>query len=221
MKPSILIPARGGSKSVPRKNLHPINGKPLLWYTIEAARNSMVDDVYVSTDDLAIGDFARGRGVNVLERPAEISGDTSSIEEVIHHFIENVECDIIVLLSPTSPFTRYLWVNQGITKILNGKCDSVFSGMGMESNDMLFWDKEKMAPVNYDIQNRGVRQDRKDKYVIETGAFYITTKEAFLKSNCRLSGKIEYIEIPFWAHFELDNISDLRHIEYILKGLNE
>jgi len=218
MKVVILIPARGGSKGIPRKNLHPLNRKPLLWYAVQTGKQCFMAETWVSTEDAVIAEHAKSWGVNVIDRPMELAGDTSSVEEVIDHFTINVEYDILVLLSPTSPLTRAVWVNQGIGKILNGECDTVFSGMSMEGNDLLFWDKETMTPVNYSLQNRGIRQDRKDKYIIETGAFYITTREAYMKSGCRLSGKIGYVDIPFWASFEIDNVSDMKHVEYILKG---
>ena len=102
-----LIPARGGSKRLPRKNVLPLNGKPLIGWTIDAAKGSnYVDEVFVSTDDVEIADIASKYGANVPGlRPAHLPSETATTESVLLHTLERVgsDADILILLQPTSP----------------------------------------------------------------------------------------------------------------------
>ena len=105
-----IIPARGGSKGVPRKNTLPLGGRPLIVWTIEAARRSrFIDEVFVSTDDPEIAEIAENHGASVIARPQRISGDSASSEEALLHAIStNEKCgraDIIVFLQCTAPLT--------------------------------------------------------------------------------------------------------------------
>jgi CMP-N,N'-diacetyllegionaminic acid synthase len=122
-----LIPARGGSKGIPRKNLAPLAGKPLVRWAIDAARAAdTVTRVVVSTDDdeiaAAVGD------VEVLRRPAELSGDETPMLEVIRHALEHVQpCDVLVLLQPTSPLRRPGQVDEAVRLLLESGADTVVS----------------------------------------------------------------------------------------------
>jgi CMP-N,N'-diacetyllegionaminic acid synthase len=122
-----LIPARGGSKGIPRKNLAPLAGKPLLQWAIDAARAAeTVTRVVVSTDDEEIA--AAAAGAEVLRRPAEIAGDDVPMLDVIRHALEHVEpCDVLVLLQPTSPLRRPGQVDQAVRLLLDSGADAVVS----------------------------------------------------------------------------------------------
>ena len=98
-----VILARGGSKGIPRKNIIDVNGKPLLHYTIEAAKASKANDVYVSTDCCAIMRSAIDANANVLMRPKDLAGDNTKSEDALIHFVETIACDAVVFLQPTSP----------------------------------------------------------------------------------------------------------------------
>lgn len=214
MKICSFIPARGGSKGIPYKNIANLCQQPLIKYVIDTSRFSQVDETWVSTDDIKIKKISLLCGANVIDRPSDISGDTVSTEFAIRHFVDNVECDVIVFMQATSPLTLPMDINNGIEKIKTGEFDSLFSAV--VSNDILFWDNE-LKPINYDPNNRGNRQTRKGSTYIETGNFYIFTKESFLKHNCRLGGRIGFVEIPFWRSFEIDTKEDLQYIAKLIK----
>jgi len=216
-----IIPARGGSKGIPDKNIKEIAGEPLMFHSIRASIMSFVHDTWVSSDNHAYLKMCRDKfaSCNTIIRPREYSTDEASTESVMKHFSDNVEFDIIVLIQPTSPMINEYYINQGLAMIECGAYDSVFSAV--RSNDMLIWNYNQMvfpksgyeiSPINYDPNDRGRRQERERCVLIETGGFYITTKEAFFESACRISGHIGYVEVPFWESFQVDSPEDLTNI---------
>jgi len=209
-----LILARGKSKTIPRKNLYKLNGHPLIYYTIEESKKSNVDETWVSTEDKEIKDIALSYGINVIDRPVELASDESSSEDALLHFAESIDFDILVFIQPTSPLLKSSDINKGINMIINEDYDSLIS-LSI-ANDLLIWD-ENLKPINYDPMNRGRRQDRRYLY-IENGAFYITKKECLLKSKCRISGKIGFVQIPYWRSFQIDDFNDLNGISKIMIG---
>lgn len=123
-----LIPARGGSKGIPGKNLAPAAGKPLLAWTVGAARAARsVDRVVVSTDDEAIARVAREHGAEVLVRPSELAGDETPMLDVVRHALRELPCDVLVLLQPTSPLRRAEHVDEAVRLLLESGADSVVS----------------------------------------------------------------------------------------------
>lgn len=124
-----LIPARGGSKGVPRKNIRTINGKPLIAWTIEKARASkLLDRVVVSTEDEEIAQVARVYGAEVLKRPAELANDIASTQEVMVHALQYCSADILVLLQPTSPCRSDGLIDACIEEFLSEGYDSLATG---------------------------------------------------------------------------------------------
>ncbi len=124
-----LVPARGGSKGIPRKNLAPLAGKPLLAWTLEAARGAeTVTRVVVSTDDVEIAAAARELGAEVLRRPAELAADDTPMLDVIRHALGELgACDVLVLLQPTSPLRRAEHVDEAVRALLDSGADCVVS----------------------------------------------------------------------------------------------
>ncbi len=130
-----LIPARGGSKGIPGKNVRPLAGKPLIQYACEAARGSrLLNHTIVSTDSAEIAEAARNaRGEVPFSRPAELAADTTPMVDVIHHAIEWIELnegkspDIVVLLQPTAPLRQSNHIDEAIQLLVHGDCDSVVS----------------------------------------------------------------------------------------------
>jgi len=124
-----LIPARGGSKGIPRKNLVELVGKPLVAWTIGAARAaSSISRVVVSTDSDEISGLARDLGADVLERPAELAEDKTPMLEVVRHAIRELgPCDVLVLLQPTSPLRRAEHVDDAVRLLLESAADAVVS----------------------------------------------------------------------------------------------
>lgn len=124
-----LVPARGGSKGIPRKNLAPLAGKPLLQWTLDAAAASeTVTRVVVSTDDGEIAEVARGAGVEVVTRPAELAEDETPMLDVIRHALREIgACDVLVLLQPTSPLRRAEHVDGAVRLLVDSGADCVVS----------------------------------------------------------------------------------------------
>jgi CMP-N,N'-diacetyllegionaminic acid synthase len=213
-----LICARAGSKGIPNKAMTPLFRRPLIEYSLQTAKKASVHEVWVSSDSDMILNFAKNYGCFTIKRPDKLATDTASIESVILHFTENVDYSYLVLIQPTSPLVLPQHINRGLTEFfkVDGKYDSAFSVYSMEKNDILFWDKETMTPVNYNHMKRGIRQERKDKYYVETGGFYVTTKAQFLESKCRIGKKPLMVEVPFWSSFEIDTPEDLKNVEKLI-----
>lgn len=205
-----IILARGGSKAIPQKNIIDIGGRPLIDYSIKTALSSLSNDVYVSTDCDNIASIAKKCGAKVIDRPKEISGDKSKSEEALLHFANNVDFDILVFIQPTSPLLLPEDINKGLSLMTD--YDSVFSAY--KEHWIPRWNID-ISPDNWNMNYRPMRQDMSEKYV-ENGAFYITTKNALLKSGLRYSGKIGIVEMPFCRSFQIDTIEDLKLIKKLL-----
>jgi len=207
MKIVTLIPARGGSKGIPRKNLIDIHGKPLIYYTIKAARDSNVDEVWVSSEDEEILEVAKAHGAKTIKRPAALATDTATSESVLLHFAENVDFDIIVFLQATSPMTTAEDINKAIEMM--DTHDSVLTVS--ELTQFIWFDKKP----SYDLSNRKRRQECEKTY-LETGALFATKRENLLKSKNRLSGNIGFCMVPKLRSFDIDSYEDLEVIKRLL-----
>lgn len=207
-----FIPARGGSKGIPRKNLMKLRGQPLIYYGINAALSAGIE-TWVSTDDSEIAEWSLNFGARVLLRPTELSQDNSPTEDAISHFLGLTECDYVVMIQPTSPLITKEDLSAGLTMLNTAEYDTLFSAV--KSNDILVW-TDDMEPVNYDYNARGNRQSRNRFIYIETGGFYIFGREGFLNCRNRLYGRIGAVEIPFWHSFEIDHLEDVSQIEKLL-----
>ncbi len=213
---AILIPARCGSKRIPKKNIVKINNRPLISYSIRQAL-LLTDNVYVSTDDKEIAQISKEYGAQIINRPKSISGDYSKSEEVVFHFLDTVkDVDTFVLLQATTPLVRYDQIFDGI-KLMN-ECDSVISVCEERS---YYWKKVGIAdnyhgtPINFTPGNRCRTQDMLPWYK-ENGAFYITNKENFITSGLLYSGKVGFVEMDKSQSVDLDTNSDLILLEKLL-----
>ena len=210
MRTVALLPARGGSKGIPNKNIAPLNGKPLIYYAIRASLNSESQETWVSTDNDEIKRVSIECGARVIDRPAEISKDYSQSEEALLHFCSEVDFDTLVFIQPTSPLVESTHIDTGI-QMMN-EYDSVFSVY--KEHWVPRWTKE-VNPDGWDVNNRPMRQQMDEKYV-ENGAFYITKKENLLQSKLRYSGKIGVVEMPLHKSFQIDTEEDLALIGNML-----
>jgi CMP-N,N'-diacetyllegionaminic acid synthase len=218
-----IIPARGGSKGIPGKNLRELGGKPLIAWSILAARAAeRVDQVVVSTDDEAIAETARAFGADVpFVRPAHLATDAAPTEPVMAHALDWYEAagerfDTVVLLQPTSPLRRSGMIDAALGQFEAEGADSL---LGVVETHHFFWfrDQGGEAGALYDYRNRPRRQDiaPADRRYRETGSIYISRTEAFRESGNRLSGKIVMFEMAEEESWELDSEADFR----ILEGL--
>ena len=215
MKIVALILARGGSKRLPRKNIKNLCGRPLIDYAIKASLDSNIDETWVSTEDKEIKNVALECGAKVIDRPKELAMDTSTAEEVMMHFTEHIDYDIIVLIEPTYPLIQTRDINMSLDTFIKTKCDSLLT---LENKKFFIWkllDKGKTTPVNYNPENRPRYQEFRGIYV-EEGGIYITTKENFLKSKCRINGKIGYYILQH-PSIDIDTEIDFKIAEVLLK----
>lgn len=218
-----IIPARGGSKGIPGKNIKIFAGKPLIVHSIEHALTTpQIDTVYVSTDDDEIAKVSRKVGAEIIHRPREISGDTATTESAIAHTLSVLKekPNIIVLLQATSPLRPKSSIENAIDKFINGNYDSLLS---ISPTHRFFW-KIKNGQINaeYDYMNRPRRQAIKQEDIkyVENGSIYIFTREHFEKNGNRLGGRIGYVIFPEEYSFEIDNYSDFEFLEILAKQLN-
>ncbi len=215
-KPNIvaLVPLRGGSKSIPYKNIKSIADKPLCAWVLEAASFSkLIDDVYVSTDSKKIMDvvFRLSLPVKILKRDPSLATDSSSTESVMLDFMNRVDFDILVTIQATSPLTRPEDLDLAIKQFLDNNLDSLLTGARMKR---FFW-TDNSKPINYDPLNRPRRQEFKG-WIVENGAFYLTKRNILKKFKCRLGGKIGIYEMPPEASCEIDEPMDWNIVENIL-----
>ena len=220
MKIIAIIPARGGSKGIPMKNLIMLNHKPLLNYTITASLHSKINRTIVSTENEEISKTAKQLGAEVVTRPPILATDESQIEPVIEHVLEqlkqeNYVPDIILLLQNTSPFRSSEHIDSALNFFMSNDYDSVFSGF--TSHNML-WEVNDtcVKPLNYNPSKRQNRQDMHNQF-IENGAIYITKNNQFKTSNCRISGKIGMYEMPEIFSMDIDTEQDLKKIHNLFK----
>ena len=210
MKVISVIPARGGSKGIPLKNLVNLNGSPLISYSINASLQSNVDETWVSTDSKKIAGISEGCGAKIIFRPSDISADTSQSEEALLHVARDSEFDVMVFIQPTSPLIKSADINKGLEMM--DKHDSVFSVT--KEHWIPRWTMD-VEPYEWEIDNRPMRQDKSETY-IENGAFYITKRKNLLESGLRYSGKIGVVEIPLSRSFQIDTLEDLELVEKLL-----
>ncbi len=209
-----LIPLRGGSKSIPYKNIKEIAGYPLAYWTIKAATDaSFIDEVYVSTEDSKIKDavLSLGLTVKVIDRPQEFAQDTSSTESVMIDFMNKVEFDTLVTLQATSPMTTAADLEAAYSEFLKVGYDSMLTGV---LSKRFYWTPEGKA-LNYDPLQRPRRQDFAGT-VVENGAFYITKRPVLEKYKNRLGGKIGVYKMSEDAFVEIDEPADWIIVERAL-----
>lgn len=206
-----IIPARGGSKGIPKKNLLDLLGKPLLCHSIEQALGSKFDiDVFVSSDSKEILDVATECGANTIQRPVELSADESTSESAIVHFLQTLDPyvpDIVVFLQATSPLRSSDDIDKAIECFMDGNYDSLFSSVDLE--DIFIWkNRNKLESINYDYKNRKRRQDIDPDYYIENGSIYIFKPDILLTNNNRLGGKIGTYVMDSSKLLEIDTYDD-------------
>ena len=214
-KPRIvaLIPLRGGSKSIPDKNIKEMAGMPLCFYALKAATEAkLVNDVYVSTDSGKISTIVSGfkMPLKILKREECLATDESSTEAVILDFMKKIDFDILLTAQATSPLMASSDINFAISYFLEGNYDSLLTGVRIKR---FFWLNGQ--PLNYNPKKRPRRQDF-EGCLMENGAFYITKREVLEKEKCRLGGKIGIYEMPAKTANELDELSDWKVVEDLL-----
>lgn len=217
-----IIPARGGSKGIPGKNLIDFCGKPLIAWSIEQALGAPgISSVWVTSDSEEILSVASKFGAQTIVRPKEISGDTATSESAWLHALDEIESkkgksDLVVAMQATSPLRESSDLNRGLKDLEEGGFDSLFSCGPLE--DFFIWGRDSKGELEsrtYDYKNRKRRQDITEQYV-ENGSFYIFKPWVLRELNNRLGGKIGLTKMEFWKTFEIDSLKSLEMCEALM-----
>ena len=219
MKSIGFIPLRKGSKGIPGKNKKKLLGRPLFCWVLGEAIASQLDEVVVYTDDTEILSFIEKeyhwtKKVTAILRNEASASDTASTEFAIQEFLENEkpDFDMFCLLQATTPFTTATDINRCLDAVKN---DSAYdSALTVVNTHRFTWNKEGNA-VNYDYRNRPRRQDF-EGLLVENGACYVTTRDAWMESKNRISGKITTIPMPEDSFTEIDSLTDWLIVEELL-----
>jgi len=200
-----VIPARGGSKGIPRKNIKNLLGKPLIKWSIEAAQNSkLIDRFVVSTDDEEIAQISKDCGAEVLLRPSEYSTDDATTVSVLQHVISEIEADIIVLLQPTSPVRVDNLIDRAIENFVNSKCDTLATGYNSHHFE---WGQFDNMP-----------RQRMNGFFHDDGNIYIFNKK-IIELGKWIGDELFRMEVPGLYNIEIDDISEFWANEGILSNI--
>jgi len=213
-----IIPARGGSKGIPRKNVAMLSGKPLIAHTIAAALGAeKVTRVVVSTDDAEIAQVSRAHGAQVVMRPEELAGDTSRSEDALLHVLDHLAAseqyapELTVFLQCTSPLTTSADIDGTIERLVAEGADTAHSVVPFH---YFLWRKGDRGAhgVNHDKSYRLMRQQREPEY-LETGSVYVMRTQGFLDARFRFFGRTALHEIPLDHWQEIDEPVDFQIAE--------
>jgi len=205
-----LIPARGGSKGIPRKNLQKVGGIPLVARSIAAAKEAAISDaVFVSTDDPEIRKLSLSCGAEVIQRPPELSLDTSPSEDAISHFLDATGTRIgtLVMIQPTSAF-----IAGSDLRMLVATCQTFDTALTVTASHSFLWrsgSDGSLTGVNHDSSVRHRRQDLVNREFVENGAAYGMSIEGFRQHRHRFFGRIGFVEMPQLRSLEIDSPEDL------------
>lgn len=214
-----FIPVRGGSKSIPLKNIKILAGHPLVYWTATAANNAKcIDKVVIATDNNEIKTTVEKFNlpkVEIYERKAENAQDSSTTESVMLEYIDAASLhneDYFFLIQATSPLLKSKHIDEMFTKLITDNADSALTCV---RNKRFYW-SENGQPLNYDYKNRPRRQDFQGT-MMENGACYINSVKNILEYKNRLSGKISIYEMPEYTSVEIDEPDDFLLIEKLME----
>ena len=209
-----LIPARGGSKSIPKKNLADLGGRPLLLHAIEHARDCpLVDGIYVSTEDEEIATVARENGARVIDRPLEFAVDTASSESVVKHAIGAIrlqeEVDYLLFLQPTSPFRTQVSIRQAIEETVDGGFNALITTT--EDRGFFWIEEEGGFRTLFEYQPRR-RQERVPLYR-ENSCIYLFNASSALERGMvpEDTTQVHLIAISEEEALDIDTLADLEY----------
>ncbi len=223
----VVVPARGGSKGVKLKNLHPLHGRPLLAYTADViAELQYCDAAMVSTDHAQIAQVARENGLDVVRRPEELSGDRVGDWDVLDHALREAErkagvlYDVVVMLQPTSPLRQANHVRATIEKLVVGQWDAVWT---VSPTDLKYHPFKALA-----LDENGAMQlfDERGKQIIarqqlqpvyhRNGVAYAFTRECLLEQRSTLGAKWSAVVIEE-PQVSIDTLEDFEKVEKVMR----
>ena len=215
MKNIVVIPARGGSKRIPEKNIQLFGGLPLLVHSIQyaVANSAIIDAIYVSTDDPTIKEIALAYGAKVIDRPEHLSGDLEPTLTAVQHVLGNTgfEVENVILLQPTNPLRPPNLLKDCLEKFQNEKVDSLFT---VTQNLQKFGKitSGTFVPFNYKIGQRS--QDLEPLY-FENGLLYITKAKSILENKIITENAFPYLVNHIFAHVDIDTKEDMEYAAFL------
>jgi CMP-N,N'-diacetyllegionaminic acid synthase len=216
-----LIPARGGSKGIPRKNVKMLAGKPLIAHTIEQSLAAVeISRTVVTSEDDEILEVARRWGAETLRRPFEHATDSAGVDPMLIWCIQALEArgpkvDVLVLLYPTAPLRRVDDIDQTVRRVVADGCDSALT-LCEDSSYLWRVDGAIASPVNYDPRRRKPRQLEGWNQWVENKAVYAMRRDLIMETGCRLGGKIGWVEMPAQNSVDLDTPDDWKLAEALM-----
>jgi len=223
-----IIPARGGSKSIPKKNIVPLAGKPLIAWTIEAAlKSKYIDKVAVSSDSDEILSVGKQYGAQPVKRPAHLATDKAAPEPLVFQVMdwlkekEDYKPDIIVYLQPTSPLRDKKEINGALETFFRKNCTTLISVYELEKKYLKTFTLNDKGFLQGSVNNKYPFMNRQElpNVYMPDGAIYIITRSAFVKTGQLFSDKtIPYFMGP-GGNIDIDSIDDLKKVEKIIKRL--
>lgn len=215
----VFIPARGGSKSIPEKNIKLFYGMPLIYWAMAACSNAGgVSAIYVATDSVKIKEIVSSfnfEKVKLYDRRSENAEDNSSTESVMLEFIEATDFhdgETFMLVQATNPFITAFDIDEALNLYSTGNYDSILS---VVRTKRFFWESGG-RPVNYDYRKRPRRQDF-EGILMENGSFYISSISGIKKNKNRIYGSIGIYEMKEYSGFEIDEPDDWEIAEVIMR----
>lgn len=222
-----IIPARGGSKRIPRKNIRMFSGKPIIGWAIETAlKSSIFDQIIVSTDDPEIAQIATSYGACVpFMRPSELADDFSSTGEVVKHAINWLEShgyalESVCCIYPTAPFLKPNYLKDGLDTLIQSKCNYCFSVTSFPSaiqRALRINNHSRVEPIW--PKNITVRSQDLETTYYDAGQFYWGFMTSFTSNNDMFSASSAPIVLPPYLVHDIDTPEDWTRAEYIFQTL--
>lgn len=223
MKYLVVIPARGGSKGIPHKNIYKVAGKPLLEYTIECMLGVKYDgDLVVSTEDEMIAEVARHyEGVTIIKRPYKLATDNSKTEEALIHALTqmremyNRQYDAVITLQPTSPLRTSKTIQQFITYFENN-LENYDALLTLSENRSDFWKKGNDGNYERLFPEAPRRRQEREPLYVENSAIYVTTTESLLETNSVLGRRVNGFVIDEQEAVDINEFIDIALAESLI-----
>jgi CMP-N-acetylneuraminic acid synthetase len=219
-----IIPARGGSKGLPRKNIAILNGKPLITYSIESAlRSRLISRVIVSTEDTEIAEISKRYGSEVIVRPNDLAQDDSPTISVIINALHMLEKEgyspnIVILLQPTTPLRSCQDIDAAIELFMTKDCQSVVSVSEIEHSPYWSFDvKNRYLKPLFDKKYLRMRRQDLPKIYLPNGALFISRPDTLCRTKSFYSTKTLPYIMPRERSIDIDDEMDLLQVEYLLK----
>jgi N-acylneuraminate cytidylyltransferase len=220
MKNVVIIPARGGSKRLPNKNVMLFGEIPLLAHSILYAQknHAIVDEIYVSTNNAAIKEVALSYGAKVIDRPDDLSGDYEPTITAIEHGLKSISPAVanVIILQPTNPLRPENMLKEAYEYYENNNCDSLFT-VTRNHQKLGRIEHKSFIPYNYEVGQRS--QDLEPLY-FENGLLYITKAKAILEHKIITENAFPFEVNHIFATVDIDNQGDLDYAAFLFKNHN-